>query len=88
MPGTLTWPIVRRSVDEVVLVTEEEVREAMRFLLVRLKLVVEPTGAVATVIPIGKLRRHDRKVGAILSGGTVALDVLCEVLTDNLEIVT
>ena len=42
--GTLTWPVVREGVDEIVLVSEEEIREAMRFLLLRLKLVVEPTG--------------------------------------------
>jgi len=70
-------------VDEVVLVSEEEAREAMRFLLVRLKLVVKPTGAVATAILTGKLRHYGRKVGAILSGGNMALDVLCEVLTDK-----
>ena len=64
------------------LVSEEEVREAMRFLLVRLKLVVEPTAAVvAAAILTHKLHRYGRKAGAILSGGNVALDVLHEVLS-------
>jgi threo-3-hydroxy-L-aspartate ammonia-lyase len=82
--GTLTWPIIQRTVDEVVLVSEEEVYEAMRFLFVRLKLVVEPTGAVAAAALLtGKLRRYGRRVGIILSGGNVALDVLRRVVADE-----
>ena len=45
--GTLTWPVVRQEVADVVLVSEDEVKEAMRFLLLRMKILVEPTGAVA-----------------------------------------
>ncbi|MFL5627060.1 MAG: pyridoxal-phosphate dependent enzyme [Ktedonobacteraceae bacterium] len=79
--GALTWPIVQRTVDEIVLVSEEEVRVAMRFLLARLKLVVEPTGAVAAAaILTGKLRSYGKRVGTILSGGNVAPEVLREVL--------
>ncbi len=82
--GTITWPIVQRSVDEVVLVSEEEVRSAMRFLLVRLKLAVEPTGAVAAAaILTGKLRHYGKRAGVILSGGNVAPKVLREVLIDE-----
>jgi threo-3-hydroxy-L-aspartate ammonia-lyase len=80
--GTLTWPIVREQVDEVVLVSEEEVRAAMRFLLLRLKLVVEPTGAVPAAAALsGKLARFGSRAGVILSGGNVAPDVLAAVLT-------
>ena len=82
--GDLTWPIIQQTMDEVVLVSEEEVCEAMRFLLFRLKLVVEPTGAVvAAAILTGKLRRYGEKVGAILSGGNVAVEVLREVLAEQ-----
>jgi threo-3-hydroxy-L-aspartate ammonia-lyase len=79
--GTLTWPIMRRNVAEVVLVSEEEVRATMRFLLMRLKLVVEPTGAVAAAAALtGKLRPYGTRAGIILSGGNVAPDVLRYVL--------
>jgi len=82
--GTLTWPIVERNVDEVVLVSEDEVKAAMRFLLLRLKLVVEPTGAVAAAAALsGKLRRFGSRAGIILSGGNVAPDVLREVLAEG-----
>jgi threo-3-hydroxy-L-aspartate ammonia-lyase len=82
--GELPWSIVRRTVDEIVLVSEEEVRETMRFLLFRLKLVVEPTGAVAAAaILTGKLRRYGKRVGTILSGGNVGLEVLREVVANG-----
>ena len=82
--GTLTWPIVREQVDDVVLVSEDEVKEAMRFLVLRLKVVVEPTGAVAAAAALsGKLRRFGSRAGVILSGGNVAPDVLCDVLENR-----
>jgi threonine dehydratase len=82
--GTLTWPVIRESVDEIVLVSEEEIRETMRFLLLRLKLVVEPTGAVTAAAALfGKLRPYGAKAGAILSGGNVAPAVLRDVLSEE-----
>jgi threo-3-hydroxy-L-aspartate ammonia-lyase len=79
--GTLTWPIIQREVDDVVLVSEDELKEAMRFLLLRLKLVVEPTGAVAAAAALsGKLRRFGQRAGIILSGGNVEPEVLVRVL--------
>ncbi|MGO8947966.1 MAG: pyridoxal-phosphate dependent enzyme [Ktedonobacterales bacterium] len=82
--GTLTWPVVRDQVDDVVLVSEDEVRTAMRFLLLRLKLVVEPTGAVPVAAALtGKLRPFGQRAGLILSGGNVAPDVLCTVLAEG-----
>lgn len=80
--GTLTWPVVRQMVDEVVLVSEEEVRATMRFLTLRLKLVVEPTGALAAAAALhGKLQRYGRRAGVILTGGNVTPELLAEVLT-------
>lgn len=82
--GTLTWPIIQQEVEDVVLVTEEEVKAAMRFLLLRLKLVVEPTGAVSAAAALtGKLRPYGARVGIILSGGNVAPDVLRAVLAEG-----
>ena len=82
--GTLTWPIIQREVADVVLVSEDEVKAAMRFLLLRLKLVVEPTGAVAAAAALsGKLRRFGQRAGIILSGGNVEPDVLARVLVEK-----
>jgi threonine dehydratase len=84
MLGELTWPIIQRNVREVVLVSEEEVRAAMRYLLLRMKLVVEPTGAVAAAAALsGKLARYGSRVGVILSGGNVEPAVLRAVLAEE-----
>ena len=79
--GTLTWPVIRREVADVVLVSDDEVKEAMRFLLLRMKTVVEPTGAVAAAAALtGKLNSFGQRIGVILSGGNVAPETLRDVL--------
>jgi threonine dehydratase len=72
MPGALTFPIVQRHVADVVLVSDEEILEAVRFALLRLKLVVEPSGAAPlAALLAGRLPANIRRVGAILSGGNI-----------------
>jgi threonine dehydratase len=69
-----TFNIIRSYVDEIVLVSENEIIEAMRFLWERMKLVVEPSGAVSLAgLLSGKADIKGRRVGAILSGGNVDL---------------
>ncbi len=69
-----TFAILRQRVDEIVLVSEEEIVAAMRLVWERMKLVIEPSAAVA-VAPLlaGKLSAAGKKVGVILSGGNVDL---------------
>ncbi|HEX9037242.1 MAG TPA: pyridoxal-phosphate dependent enzyme [Ktedonobacterales bacterium] len=79
--GALTWPVVRGEVADVALVSDDEVKEAMRFLLLRMKTLVEPTGAVAAAAALtGKLNQYGKRIGVILSGGNVAPETLREVL--------
>ncbi|MFW9769105.1 MAG: threonine/serine dehydratase [Candidatus Thorarchaeota archaeon] len=70
----LTFKIIRENVDNIITVSEEEIVEAMRFLWERMKMVVEPSGAVSLA---GLLKLKDsisgKKVGVILSGGNVDL---------------
>ncbi|HEX8985836.1 MAG TPA: threonine/serine dehydratase [Bryobacteraceae bacterium] len=78
-PGALTFPIVQRLADNIVLVSEDEIRAAMRFLLTRMKILVEPSGAVsAAAVLFRKLPQDIRSVGVILSGGNVDLEMLRE----------
>jgi threonine dehydratase len=71
-PGELTWPIIHRLVDEVVVVTDEQIVGAMRFCFERLKLVVEPSGACAlAALLAGVIPVAGQRVGVILSGGNV-----------------
>ena len=70
MPGVLTFPILHRLCGPGIVVTEDEVREAMRLAATRLKLVVEPGGAVALAAALfhgGELA--DGPVICTLSGG-------------------
>ena len=76
-PGQWNFPIIRRLVEDVLLVTEAEIREATRFILSRMKLVVEPSGAVAAAAVLaGKLPAPLSRVGIVLSGGNVDLETL------------
>jgi threonine dehydratase len=77
MPGKITFPIVRELAEEVILVSEEEIKEAVRFVLSRMKILVEPSGAVAAAAALRrKLPRDLRSLGILLSGGNVDFDVL------------
>ncbi len=76
-PGKLTFPIIQRQVEKILLVTEDEIREAVRFLLLRMKILVEPSGAVGVAaVLFGKLPPEIRTVGVLISGGNVDLDFL------------
>jgi threonine dehydratase len=72
-PGELTWPIVRSLCAGIVTVSDDEIRDAMRFAFARLKIVVEPSGASAfAALLAGKVDiTPGARVGVILSGGNV-----------------
>jgi threonine dehydratase len=71
-PGKLTFPILRKNLESILLVSEEEIRATVRFLMERMKIVVEPSGAVGVAAAIfGKLPAGIRRAGVIISGGNV-----------------
>jgi threonine dehydratase len=71
-PGKLTFPIIRRNLEDILLVSEDEIRAAVRFVMERVKIVVEPSGAVGVAAAIfGKLPPGVRRAGVILSGGNL-----------------
>jgi threonine dehydratase len=71
-PGVLTFPIVQRHVEDVLLVSEEEILEATRFALLRLKLVIEPSGAAPIAAALfGRLPADLQRVGMLISGGNI-----------------
>jgi threonine dehydratase len=79
-PGALTFEVNRRLVDEVVTVSDAEIVEAMRFAFERLKLVVEPSGAVGiAALLVGRIRGSGR-IGVIVSGGNVGAERFAELL--------
>lgn len=77
MPGELTFPIVQQHVEQVILVTDDEIRATVKFLLTRLKILVEPSGAVsAAAVLFKKLPPGLERVGVVLSGGNVDYELL------------
>jgi threonine dehydratase len=72
-PGRLTFPVIQRLVDDVVTVSERQIVDAMVFLFERLKIVVEPSGAVGVAALLAGCLPDaaGRTVGVILSGGNV-----------------
>lgn len=73
----LTFSIIRENVERVVLVTDDEIRAAVKWLLTRAKILVEPSGAAtAAAVMFRKLPPGLNRVGLVLSGGNVDFDVL------------
>ncbi|HTI28273.1 MAG TPA: pyridoxal-phosphate dependent enzyme [Kutzneria sp.] len=77
-PGELTFAVNQRLVDDIVLVTDDEIRAAMRFAFERLKIVLEPSGASS----LAAVLRGDftGRVGVILSGGNISPERFAELL--------
>jgi threonine dehydratase len=80
-PGALTFPITQTNADAVLTVSDEEITAAMRFLLFRMKLLVEPSGAAAAAaVFTKKIPKESQRVGVVLSGGNVDSDMLARIL--------
>jgi threonine dehydratase len=76
-PGELTFPVMQKLVEQILLVSEDQIRAAMRTIMERMKLVVEPSGAVAAAaVLFGMLPPELRRVGVVISGGNVDLAFL------------
>lgn len=81
-PGVHNFPIIQRLVEEVLLVSEAEIREAVWYLMSRTKMVVEPSGAVAAAALLqGGIKGPAERVGVVLSGGNVDAQALAGLLS-------
>jgi threonine dehydratase len=80
-PGELTFPVIREKVAEILLVSDAQVVEALKFMLFRLKILAEPTGAVAPAAVFQKMvGSAGAKVGVIISGGNMDAGLLAQLL--------
>ena len=71
-PGGLSFPIVKSLAERIALVSDDEIRFTVKFLLLRMKILVEPSGAVAAAaVLFHKLPPAIRSVGVVLSGGNL-----------------
>jgi len=72
--GKITFALIQKHVDDFLTVTDEELLKWMFFLWERMKIVVEPTGALAaSALLQGKIDAQGKKVGVVISGGNVDL---------------
>ncbi|MCP4181670.1 MAG: threonine/serine dehydratase [bacterium] len=75
--GDINFPIIQEYVDEIIRVTEDEIVTAMKLIWERMKIVIEPSSAVAFAALIkDKSRFTDKKIGIIISGGNIDLTKL------------
>lgn len=80
-PGRLTFECVKRHVDEILLVSEEEIEKAVFTTMKKCHLIVEPSAAAAVAALIAKLHpRKDAKVVVVVSGGNISLRLLQVIL--------
>ena len=80
--GNLTFPILRRDVDDILTATDAELVDCMRFFATRMKIVVEPTGCLS----LAAARRmkdalQGKRVGIVISGGNVDLETFCTLVS-------
>lgn len=79
--GHLTFPVIQTLVDDIVTVTDAQLIEAMRFAAARMKMVVEPTGALAMAAAMqGAVAVRGKRVGVVISGGNVDIAQLARYL--------
>ena len=79
--GKRNFEIIEKYVDDVVTITDDDVIAMMKFFLERMKLVVEPTGAVApAAVMHNVLGVRGKKICAIISGGNVYPQMLKKIL--------
>jgi threonine dehydratase len=81
IPGKLTFPIVQQLAEDVLTVSDEEIIATLRFILFRMKILVETSGATAAAaVMFRKLPADLKRVGVVLSGGNIDPDLLQSVI--------
>ncbi|MFH9614034.1 threo-3-hydroxy-L-aspartate ammonia-lyase [Streptomyces pratensis] len=80
-PGEVTFAINRQLVDHIALVSDDDIRTAMRFAFERLKIVLEPSGATAlAALLAGHIDNLPRRIGIIASGGNIDTQRFTEII--------
>ncbi|KGB92018.1 MULTISPECIES: threo-3-hydroxy-L-aspartate ammonia-lyase [Burkholderia] len=80
--GNLTFPILRRDVDDILTATDAELVDCMRFFATRMKIVVEPTGCLSfAAVRRIKDALQGKRVGVVISGGNVDLENFCALVS-------
>lgn len=84
-PGTITFDIIKRYVDDIVTVNDDEIARTLYMLLQRAKLVVEPAGAVSlAALSTKKVVFPDKNIVSIISGGNINLSLLTQIIEQGM----
>jgi threonine dehydratase len=79
-----TFPLILQHVDDMRTVTEDAIKEAVRFAFYRLKLVIEPSGALGiAALMSGAVDAQNKRVGVIVSGGNIDAETLQIILNES-----
>lgn len=81
--GNITFPLIRQYVDAMATVSEKAIINAVKFHLMRMKIVVEPSGALGLAALISNQVKANGKIGIIVSGGNIDRHTLSEILREE-----
>ena len=80
-PGDLTFALVKKYVDGIILVNDAEIKIALKALLLEDKFLAEPSGVVTlAALLAGKIPSENKRVVAVISGGNVDTEVIKKIL--------
>ncbi|WNS77474.1 threonine/serine dehydratase [Bacillus sp. DTU_2020_1000418_1_SI_GHA_SEK_038] len=83
-PGDLTFPVLMKYLDDIVLVSEDEIRQAFSFVMERMKQLIEPSSATTVAAAMfNKLPFQGKKVVTVISGGNVDIDKISNFIVDT-----
>jgi len=85
-PGDLTFPVLMKYLDDIVLVSEDEIRQSFSFVMERMKQLIEPSSATTIAAAIfNKLNIQEKNIVTIISGGNVDLDKVHQFIVNTTE---
>ena len=80
-PGELTFEIINKLVDDIVIVSDEDIKESMKILFYEAKVIAEGAGAISLApLLCEKISVRNKKIGCIISGGNISGSSLCNLL--------
>ncbi|MFD1205603.1 threonine/serine dehydratase [Sporosarcina contaminans] len=85
-PGDLTFPVLMKYLDDLVLVSEDEIRQAFSFVMERTKQLIEPSSATTIAAAMfNKLNLQGKNIVTVISGGNVDLEKIRQLIVEVTE---
>ncbi len=81
--GQLTFPLIQTYVDDMLTVSEDAIKAAVRFFYYRMKIVVEPSGALGLAALMSGVIKPQGEVGVIISGGNIDANTMIDILSEK-----